>query len=178
MPTHPSDPPTIDYQKCIDAIRAGGFVCLLPQLIDPSWRNPAPLLAGFPLSVCYAGLSKQVPDHPTPPLMTSSYWFDPATYREDDESRAMSYFTNPRCEYHVDLIYWKKKQQWEGSKHRAGKVTLTAQGSELRRFIIQLTLCGIEPDEQTQAMMTCNDTASVGVFVFSPGAVDTVGGVR
>ena len=127
MPTHPSDPPTIDYQKCIDAIRAGGFVCLLPQLIDPSWRHPAPLLAGFPLSVCYAGLSKQFPDHPTPPLMTSSYWFDPATYREDDETRAISYFTNPprRISRRADLLEEEaamgreQVSSWQSAAHRA-----------------------------------------------------------
>jgi hypothetical protein len=135
-------------------IRAGGFVCLLPQVIDPSWRAPSPLLAGFPISVCYLGLSTEVPGEPTPPLMISSYWFDPATQREDEETRAMSYFTNVLCECRDELICWKKKQMWGGSKRRAGTVLLTAQGSDLRRFIIQLTLRGIESDEPTQANMT------------------------
>ena len=169
MSPHSSDPAAIDYQKCIDAIRNGGFVCLLPQPIDPSWRDPAPLLAGFPISVGYTGLSNQVANRPNPPLMTSSYWFDPATYREDNETRAMSYFTNPRCQYHVELVYSKKKRRWEGSKRRAGTLRLTAEGSDLRKFIIQLTLCGIESDEPTQVMRTYADTASVGMFLFSSG---------
>jgi hypothetical protein len=70
MSTPPSDDTATDYQKYIDAIRAGGFVCLLPQIIDPSWRNPAQLLAGFPFNVCYLGLSEQASNCQPPPAGT------------------------------------------------------------------------------------------------------------
>jgi hypothetical protein len=167
MSTPPSDNTATDSQKYIDAIRAGGFVCLLPQVIDPSWHNPAHLLAGFPLNVSYLGLTEQAGNCQHPLLVVASYWFDPATYRADEETRAMSYSTNPPCGYHVELVYSKKKEQWEGRKYQADKVLLTANGSELRRFIMQLTLSGISTGEPTQAM-AYQDTASAGVFVFMP----------
>jgi len=167
MPAHPSEHTPNDYQKYIEAIRAGGFVCLFPQLIDPSWHSPARLLAGFPLNVCYTGLSEQSTNCQCPALVVASYWFDPATYREDKEVRAMSYRANPPSAYHVELIYWKKKQQWDGSKYRDDELLLTANASELHRFIIQLTVCGLSPGEPTQAM-TCQHTASAGEFVFIP----------
>ena len=156
-----------DCQKYVDAIRAGGFVCLLPRAIDPSWGDPAPLLAGFPLNVCYLGLVPQLQNCQNQTLVVAPYWFDPATYREDGEARVMIYFADARREYNVELIYWKRKQHWEGRKYRAGQLLLTANGSELRHFIVQLTRCGISPSEPAWAI-TRQETASVGAFVFMP----------
>jgi len=163
MAAHPNHHALPECQKLIDAIRAGGFVCLLPQVIEPSWGGPAPLLAGFPLNVSFTGLQSHIRQRPR--LVVASYWFDPTTYREDGDVRAMSYRPNPPTAYRVELIYWKKKGQWEGRKYRANQPLLTANGSELQRFIVQLTQCGISPDEPTRAM-TRESTASAGVFVF------------
>jgi hypothetical protein len=167
MPAHPSDHAAADCQKYVDAIRAGGFVCLLPQVIDPSWCSPAPLLAGFPLNVHFMGLSEQAGERQLQRLVMASYWFDPATYREDEDVRAMSYFANVAREYHVEVIYWKRKQQWEGRKYRADQLLLTAEGYELQRLILQLTLCGISLGEPARAIQR-QETASAGAFVFMP----------
>jgi hypothetical protein len=59
-------------------------------------------------------------------LVVASYWFVPATYRGDKDARAMSYFANAPRDYHVEVIYWKGKQQWEECKCRDDRVLLTA----------------------------------------------------
>jgi hypothetical protein len=42
----------------LQALRRGGFVSLLPEAIQPTWRDPAVLLAGFPGGIYFAGLSR------------------------------------------------------------------------------------------------------------------------
>ena len=43
--------------KCPQALRAGGFVCLLPNVINPAWGGHAIRLVGFPITICFTGLS-------------------------------------------------------------------------------------------------------------------------
>ncbi len=167
-----------ENRKYAQALSAGGFVCFLPHVIHPAWEEPAPLLAGFPISVCFTGLGAQVGHQPVT-MLTSCYWFDPTTYREDDKLRQMTYRTKPANEYSVDLLYHKRLGRWEGRKLCGGNILLIAEGTELPRFIIQLTKVGLTQGEVAQPLLTCADTASAGVYVFtpmqgSPGAAMTI----
>jgi hypothetical protein len=154
------------YQKSLQALRAGGFVCLLPHVIDPAWGGHAVRLAWFPITVCFTGLSANS-EHGYQ-IVTSCYNFDPSTYFENDDVRTMAYFTDPRSNYSVELVYQKEQCKWEGRKLRDGRVLVTASGPELRQFIIQLTMRGIEPDEPAQEIGSAENTAHAGVYLFTP----------
>lgn len=156
------------HQKCLQALHAGGFVCLLPHVIDPAWRDPAPRLAGFPITICFTALSPESGRLPSAGVLVSCYHFDPSTYYEDALLRAMSYYPNPRSGYRVVLVYHKPELQWEGGKLEGDRLLLEASGVELDRFVIQLTMRGIEPDEPAQEIGSADDTAQAGVYLFTP----------
>ena len=100
--------------------------------------------------------------------MTSCSKFDPSTYFENADVRTTTYFTDPRSEYRVELVYRKRESLWKGRKVCRGKILLTASGTELREFIIQLTMLGIEADEPIGELRTLEDTGSAGIYVFNP----------
>jgi len=119
---------------------------------------------GFHFNVCFTGPAAGLRNQQHTQLVMAAYWCDPATYREGDQVRACPLSRTPNG---VELIYWKDMQQWEGRKYRAEELLLTANGFELKRFIVQLTQCGISPSEPIQAM-TRQDTANARAFVFMP----------
>jgi len=155
------------HLKCIQALRAGGFVCLLPHVIDPAWGSHALRLAGFPVRVCFTGLSPDS-ERGCQLAVTSCYTFDPSTYFENADVRTMTYFAHARSEYRVELVYHKRECRWEGQKLCEGRVLFTASGPELRQFIIQLTMIGFEADEPVRNFQTLEDTVSAGIYVFTP----------
>jgi hypothetical protein len=59
--------------------------------------------------------------------------------------RAMTYYPKSRNGYRVVLVYHKPELRWEGRKLDGDRLLVTASGTELDRFIIQLTMRGIEP---------------------------------
>ena len=180
MSKKPSEPKTVSFtgiaaahRDYVRALRSGGFVCFLPRIIDPAWSGPAPLLAGFPISVSFTGLPPNLECQPFPFAVTSCYWFDPSSYYEDETVRTMLYHPKTPCRYGVELLYDKREPRWEGKKFRQEKVLLWASGLELGQFIIQLTSRGTEPDEPCRPLRTPEETASAGVFVFMPrSAID------
>ena len=119
------------------ALRAGGFVCLLPNVINPAWGGHAIRLAGFPISICFTGLSPKSEQDCDSAVMTCCYKFDPSTYFEDADVRTMSYVTDPHSEYQVELVYRKREFGWDGRKLCSGKILHTASGPEMRQFIIR-----------------------------------------
>ena len=152
----------------IQALRAGGFACLLPNVINPAWGGHAIRLAGFPISICFTGLSPKSERGCQLPVVTSRYAFDPSTYFENADVRTMTYFTDPRTDYRVELVYRKRESLWEGRKIHGKNILHTASGPELRQFIIQLTMLGLEVDEPIRELRTLEDTGSAGIYVFNP----------
>jgi hypothetical protein len=155
-------------EDVIHALRAGGFVCLLPNIINPAWGGHAIRLAGFPISICFTGLSPKSEQGCQVPAVTSRYTFDPSTYSETADVRIMSYVTDPHSEYQVELVYRKREFGWEGRKLCSGKILHTASGPEMRQFIIQLTMLGIQAGEPVRALQALEDTGSAGIYVFTP----------
>jgi hypothetical protein len=154
------------HLKCLRALRAGGFVCLLPHVIDPAWGGHAVRLAGFPITVCFTGLSSD--SEQGRQIVTSCYDFDPSTYLENEDVRTMAYFTRLHSSCSVELLYQKGQCRWEGRKLCDGKVLVTATGPELRQFIVQLTMRGIEPDEAAQGIASAENIAHTCVYLFTP----------
>ncbi|WP_348263247.1 hypothetical protein P8935_01515 [Telmatobacter sp. DSM 110680] len=161
----------------LEALRRGGIVCLLPEVIQPHWRGPAALLAGFPIVIHFIGLPSVANPGAAQFLIASCYWFDLATYREDDERRTMLYTSRPQDDIYLELTYWKRKQAWEGFKYRGNEWILSAKGTDLNSFIVQLTCCGIAEGELVQPILNLADTASSGVYIFEP-SVGSAGGIQ
>ena len=154
------------HQKCLQALQAGGFVCLLPHVIDPAWGGHALRLAGFPITVCFTSLSPD-PEPRRQVVITSCYDFDPSAYLEDADVRTMSYVTDPRSNCWVELVYQKRECTWEGRKLRDGMVLVTAAGPDLRQLIIQLTMRGVEADEPAEVLRTLKNTGIERIYVFT-----------
>lgn len=155
------------HLKCIQALRIGGFVCLLPHVIDPEWGGHALCLAGFPIRVCFTGLSPGS-EQESQLAVTSCYTFDPSTYFENADFRTMTYFTSARSDYRVELVYRKRARRWEGQKLCGEKALFTAAGPELRQFSIQLTMRGTEADEPVQNLQALENIVCEGIYVFTP----------
>jgi hypothetical protein len=154
-------------EDVIQALRAGGFVCLLPNVINPAWGGHAIRLAGFPITICFTGLSPKS-ERGCQLAVTSCYKFDPSTYLENADVRTMTYVSDPRSEYRVELVYGKRESLWKGRKLCGEKILHTASGTEMRQFIIQLTMLGLEVDEPIRELRTLEDTGSAGIYVFNP----------
>ena len=156
-----------DYLRCVRALRAGGFVCVLPHVIDPAWGGHAQLLAGFPITVSFTGLSREV-EQDCQFAVTSCYVFDPSTYVEDEERRSMTYLCQAPCAYRVELVYRKRESRWEGQKLQDAQVLVNASGPELQQFIIHLTMLGVEPGEPVRKLQTIEGSSCAGIYVFTP----------
>ena len=51
---------------------------------------------------------------------------------------------------------------------RGSEVVVTASGTELTRFVIELTRRGLDNDEHVEPMLTRVETASTGIWVYEP----------
>lgn len=166
---------TETYQKQLRALRSGGFVSFIPNLIQPQWNPIAVQLAGFPINVAFSGLRSGRAGDATPLIVTSVYWFDPSTYIEDTDSRSMKYFAHDPSPFRVELKYSKVDERWEGRKFENDEELIRAYGPELRRFIIQLTLCGLHPCETGKEFVSCEGIGSAGVYVWTVSEKRTEG---
>lgn len=164
---------TNSAHEMLVALRSGGFVSLLPEVIEPTWRPPALLLAGFPMGIHFTGLPRVSNPDDAQFFIASCYWFAPETYREDDDRRIMLYTSKPQSDFFLKVTYWKRKQQWEGLKNREEKCILSATGHDLKRFIIQLTCRGIAEGELVQPILNLDDTRSSGAYIFVPTVKST-----
>jgi hypothetical protein len=158
-------------QQIIHALRFGGFASFIPCVIEPVWEGEAPPLAWFPVSICFTGL--RLDDHRDPSYVVSCYWFDPHSYKETTEYQSMCYRSRYlKSQHQVVLARSKVKENWEGRKMRSGEVVLTASGTDFTRFVIQLTMLGLDDGEHVEPMLTRVDTASTGIWVYDPAMAE------
>jgi len=155
-------------ERIVAALSWGGFASFIPSVFESPWEKPTPPMAGFPISICYTGLPRDRRPDDGETYLVSTYWFDPASYHEDDELRAMTYRARAACNYRVVLGYAKKEHCWEGRKLRGTEAIIAASGPELVRFAIQLTLPSLDPGEPAEPMLTRRETASAGIWIFKP----------
>lgn len=134
---------------------SGGYASFIPCVISQVCNDTAPL-AGFPISICFTGLS--LDDHRDARYVVSCYWFDPRSFDESEEWQSMTYRARHRSEYEVVIAYSKKNRRWEGRKLGGDEVVVSASGPELTRFVIQLTMRGLDDGEHANPMLT--DTSS------------------
>ena len=82
-----------------------------------------------------------------PHTAAACYWFDPGTYREDDQIREMLYFPREESAYFVRVTLRKDTGVWETFKYRAEDLVCTASGPNFEAAMLHTTLAGLEPDE-------------------------------
>ncbi len=114
------------------------WIANIPHQIEAEWDPRFAYLAGFPLNLLYSSRSAAV-----------CYWFEPQTYREDDEAREMWYLPRRLIGYGVLVRQEKATRRWVVSKYRCGQLVLLAVGAEFHGAVVQATLTGPQPDEGT-----------------------------
>jgi hypothetical protein len=156
-------------QQIVSALRMGGYASFIPCVISQVWDEKAPI-AGFPISICFTGLS--LDDHRDAGYVVSCYWFDPRSFQENEEWQSMTYRSRYPSEYEVVIAFSKKNQNWEGHKVRGGKTVVKASGTDMSRFVVGLTMDGIDNGEHVEPMLTRTDTASTGIWVYDPAMAE------
>lgn len=155
-------------QQIVHALCFGGFASFIPCVIEPVWEGEAPPPAWFPVSICFTGLQRG-DQTDAGSYVVSCYWFDPQSYMETTEHQSMCYRSRfLKSQYQVVLARSKVKENWEGRKMRGSEVVVTASGTELTRFVIELTRRGLDNDEHVEPMLTRVETASTGIWVYEP----------
>jgi hypothetical protein len=156
--------------QIVSALRMGGYASFIPCVITQVWNDTLPL-AGFPISICFTGLS--LDDHrEAGSYVVSCYWFDPRSFNENEEWQSMTYRSRCPSEYEVVIAFSKKNQNWEGHKVRGGKTVVKASGTDMTRFVVGLTMDGLGDGEHVEPMLTRTDTASTGIWVYDPALAE------
>jgi len=118
----------------------------IPVQIEADWDPRYDFLAGFPLNLLYSGV--RISDADAQPYVAAAcYWFDPRTYREDDEIREMRYRPRERSPYHVRIVVRKRTGAWETFKYRDDVLVFQSSGPEFRGVMIATTAVGLRSDE-------------------------------
>lgn len=78
-------------ERIVSALRWGGYASFIPCIFESPLDGTEPPLAGFPISICFTGLPQNESRAEAQHYVVASYWFDPRSYREDDELRRMTY---------------------------------------------------------------------------------------
>jgi hypothetical protein len=159
-------------QQIVSALRMGGYASFIPSVIEPVWDGEAPPLAGFPISICFTGLP-MAPDQDAGSYIVASYWFDPQSYDDNAAYQAMIYRSRYlKSGYQVALRRFKRDRSWEGCKMRGDEVVVTASDPDVTRFVVKLTMQGLDNGEHVEPMLTRTDTASTGIWVYDPAVAE------
>ena len=158
--------------KIVNALRMGGYACFIPCVIEPVLEGEIPPLAWFPVSICFTGL-RWTDEMDDAWYEVSCYWFDPQTYKETPEYQSLCYRSRHlNDKFKVVIARSKTKKQWEGRKLRGKNVLVSASGSDLTRFVIQLTMLGPDKGEHVESRLTWTETASTGIWVYDPATAE------
>lgn len=126
--------------------RRTGFFASVPWPIEANWSPRYAHLAGFPVTLMYSGLRTTGEADPSR-LVSSIYWFDPGSYREDETTRTLDYFPREESPYWLRISNPKGTSTWEVTKYRGEALVALAAGPDYEGAMIQATLVGIAPDE-------------------------------
>ena len=155
------------HRKYVAAMLAGGFISFLPGVIEPNSGTFLTGLPGFPSRSHFVDF-RRPRLQPVPFVLTSSYWINPATYWETDETRGVHYRTRPASDYRAitplyeaHAIVGRKKVSWRAVADRGDR-------SADLGIHHQLYLQGREANEPAQAFLTCEDVAALRVYVWIP----------
>jgi hypothetical protein len=117
------------------------FLAPIPHAIESDWDNIwAPRLAGFPVTLCYAGRI------PGTGMACATYVFDPTTFVADEQSRQMRYRPTVDSDFSV-LVKLHRDGGIHTFKYRGSEMICEASGSDFRGAMIHTTACGLALDE-------------------------------
>jgi len=121
-------------------------LALIPHPIEADWDlESASRLAGFPVNLRYGALRRTG-------NMRVTYYFDPASFRENEVSLSMRYFPRQESEFSVEVIIHKPDAAIETRKYRGSQLVCSAHGADFRMAMIHATLAGLEPGEPTDRL--------------------------
>ncbi len=122
------------------------FIANIPVQIVAEWNPRYAHLAGFPLNLMYTSLRDSGGQGPAR-AAAACYWFDPGTYREDEQRREMLYVSLDGSPYHVRIAVRKDTGSWEVCKYRKQELVCAGSGPNFKTAMLHATLCGLEADE-------------------------------
>ena len=165
---NPLQPLLDQHRRYVAALRAGGFVCFLPGLVDPTWDDMARRLAGFAMNISFSSLPHDIERQALPFMLTTAYWIQPATCHLTEELRTVRYRSRPANPYWLEVSHDRRTGLWTGRKFRADQLLVEATGRDTWPFVIQFTMGGRAADEPALAWQTCEDAGAHRVYVWTP----------
>ena len=122
------------------------FIANIPAQIEAHWNPRYAYLAGFPLNLLYGGVrAGDGEGHPRP--TATCYWFDPGTYREDEQVREMLYVPREESAYYVRVTLQKDTGVWTTYKYRGDTLICMASGPDFKTAMLHTTMVGRQADE-------------------------------
>jgi hypothetical protein len=135
-----------DYHSMRETILNGGFVAHVPLAFGPDWDPRfGPEFGGFPTDVLYSGV--RCSDDGELNVFGAAYFFDAASYVEDENSRQGVYYGQLPSPYWLRIVISKFDGSYRVSKHRDSEVIAEARGSDLRQVMLEATQIGLQADE-------------------------------
>jgi len=122
------------------------FIANIPVQIEAEWDPRYAHLVGFPLNLLYTGLRDSGGQDQARPA-AACYWFDPGTYRENEQRREMLYLPREESPYYVRVTVRKDTGAWETCKYRGEELICAASGPNYETAMLHATLAGLESDE-------------------------------
>src|SRR5690349_658147 len=142
-----NSPRTIaDYHSILNAILNGGFVAHVPLAFGPDWDPRfGPEFGGFPTDVLYTGVRRSEDGDFT--VVGAAYFFDAASYVEDEHSRQGVYHGQLPSAYWLRIVISKLDGSYRVYKYRDSEVIAEARGVDLKGVMLQATQVGLQCDE-------------------------------
>ena len=135
-----------DYHSMLDAIVNGGFVAHVPLAFGPDWDPRfGPEFGGFPTDVLYSGV--RCSDDGELTVFGAAYFFDAASYVEDENTRQGVYYGQLPSPYWLRIVISKFDGSYRVFKYRDSGVIAESRGSDLREAVLQATQIGLHADE-------------------------------
>jgi hypothetical protein len=131
------------------------FISYVPYKLDPKRFQELshlplkdfPKYSCFPLNILFGNDYTRDQKHV---FGSAFYKPDFGTYQEDEETKSMNYYNVHNRKWRVVIIYYKKRNAYEGSKYNLDTLVLNAAGKEWERFFVQLTMMGPSKGERCE----------------------------
>jgi hypothetical protein len=136
-----------DYHAMRAALISGGFVAHLPLAFGPDWDPRfGPEFGGFPTDVLYTGLRRN--EEGEPAVFGAAYFFDPASYVENAQTREGVYYGQVPSAYWLRIVIGKTDGSYRTYKYRGDSHLIAeARGTDLKSAMLETTQVGLQADE-------------------------------
>jgi hypothetical protein len=121
-------------------------VAHVPLAFGPDWDPRfGPEFGGFPTDLLYTGV--RCSDDGELTVFGAAYFFDAASYVEDNNTRQGVYYGQLASPYWVRIVISKFDGSYRVCKYRDSEVVAESSGANLRDAVLQATQIGLQTDE-------------------------------